>query len=164
VLNAEDSAEDTIRPRLEALGADPERVFVLSADDADAADPFCLPGQTALLDRALARTEARLVVLDPVIAFLDPALCVSSDQAVRRALLPLRQLADKHSCVVLLVRHLNKKAGTHSLCRGSGTIGFLGVCRFGWLVARDPGDPERRVLAQVKNNLAPSQPSLAFSV
>jgi hypothetical protein len=77
---------------------------------------------------------------------------------------PLARAAEKHACAVLLVRHLNKRGGGRSLYRGGGSIGFLGACRSGWLIARDPLLPRRCVLAQVKNNLAPAQPSLAYRV
>jgi len=86
----------------------------------------------------------------------------SSDKSIRRALLPLAQLAEKHACAILLVRHLNKRGGGRSVYRGGGSIGFLGACRSGWLIARDPLLPERSVLAQIKNNLACPQPSLAY--
>ena len=97
-------------------------------------------------------------------AFLEPSIFDGSDQSVRRALLPLALLAEKHACAILLVRHLNKRGGGRSLYRGGGSIGFLGACRSGWLIARDPLQPQRCVLAQVKNNLAPAQPSLAYRV
>jgi len=163
ILNAEDSEQDTTLPRLQALGADLKRLFVLHPED-DPGQLLRLPGQTALLDDALKRTEARLVVLDPIMAFLDATVCSNSDQGVRRALLPLLALAEKHSCAMLMHRHLNKQGGGRSLYRGNGSIGFLGVCRFGWLLARDPLQPEQRVLAQVKNNLSGPQASLSFVV
>ena len=65
---------------------------------------------------------------------------------------------------MLLVRHLNKRASLRAAYRGGGSIGFLGACRAAWLVAPDPRDGGQRVLAQVKNNLAPPQPSLAFRI
>jgi hypothetical protein len=163
VLNAEDSEADTIRPRLQALGADLDRVFVLHPEDAPDL-PLRLPHQTALLDAALERTRASLVVLDPIVAFLDVSVCGNSDQGIRRALLPLAALAERHGCAMKLVRHLNKEGGGRSLYRGAGSIGFLGTCRSGWLIGRDPEHSDRRVLAQVKNNLAPPQPSLSFAV
>jgi AAA domain len=116
-----------------------------------------------MLDEALAQSQARLLVLDPVMAFLEAGVVTSSDQGVRRALLPLAQLAEKHACAVLLVRHLNKQGGRRALYRGGGSIGLLAACRSGWLLAEDPQEARRRVLAQVKNNLAPP-PSLALEV
>jgi hypothetical protein len=162
VVNGEDNDRDTTRPRLQALGADLERVFVFRR--ANTAVPLCLPEHTALLDEALARTGARLLVIDPIMAFLGPGVLAGNDPSVRRALLPLAQLAERYGCVILLVRHLNKAFGGRALYRGAGSLAFLSACRSGWLIAPDPQQPERRVLAQVKNNLAPPQPSLAFTV
>ena len=65
---------------------------------------------------------------------------------------------------MLFVRHLNKLRGARALYRGGGSIGLVALCRSAWLVAADPEAPARRVIAQVKNNLAPPQPSLAFEV
>jgi hypothetical protein len=163
VLNAEDSAEDTVRSRLQTFGADPERVFVLTTDADDLGEPWRFPSQAAQLEEALARTGALLVVIDPITSFLDASINIANDPSVRRALLPLARLARKYRCVILLLRHLNKSRGC-STYRGLGSIAFLGACRSGWLVAPDPRVPGRRVLAQVKNNLAPPQPSLAFDV
>jgi hypothetical protein len=162
VLEAEDGEEDTVRPRLAALGADLDRVFVARRGELGELPRF--PGQLAALDAALREADARLLVLDPVVAFLEPGVLTSSDQSVRRALAPLAELAKQHRCAVILVRHLNKQSGGRALYRGSGSIGLLGACRSGWLVASDPRVPERRVLAQVKNNLAPRQPSLGFDL
>jgi hypothetical protein len=163
VLNAEDSEQDTIRPRLVALGADLECIFVLRPQE-DPAELLRLPTHTAMLEEALAQTRARLVVLDPIVAFLDRSVCCQSDQSVRTALQPLRVVAEKFLCVVGMVRHLNKQTGGRSLYRGGGSIGFQGACRSSWLVGADPTQPGRRVLAQVKNSLGPPQPSLAFTL
>ncbi len=164
VLNGEDGAEDTIRPRLQALGADLDRVFVLHRHRQDGHALFRFPTGTPVLDQALAATGARLVVIDPITAFLDPSIATGNDPCVRRALTPLACLAEKHACAVLLVRHLNKAGGFRSVYRGGGSIGIVGLCRAAWLVAQDPHVPHRRVLAQVKNNLAGPQPSLTYAV
>ncbi|HTU93616.1 MAG TPA: AAA family ATPase, partial [Gemmataceae bacterium] len=164
VLNGEDSAEDTIRPRLQALGADLKRVFVLRPEDMSSSEPLQLPKHTNVLDDALTETRARLLVIDPIAAFLDPRIQSSNDASVRRALAPLAQLAQQHGAAVILVRHLNKSPGRSPIYRGGGSIGFLAACRSGWLIARDPEQPAHCVLAQVKNNLAPPQPSLAYQV
>jgi hypothetical protein len=164
VLNGEDGEEDTIRPRLQALGADLERVFVLARNRAATGEPLGFPAHADVLDQAVAQTRARLVVIDPIVVFLGPGVLDGSDRSVRRALLPLARLAEGHGCAVLLVRHLNKRGGSRAVYRGGGSIGFLATCRSGWLVVRDPHDPGRCILAQVKNNLAPRQPSLAYRV
>jgi hypothetical protein len=163
VLNAEDGEGDTVRSRLVALGADLERIFVMEGQGV-LGESLRLPSQAELLDNALTRSRARLLVLDPFLAFLDANVISGNDQSVRRALTPLARLADLHSCAPLLVRHLNKTGGKPALYRGGGSIGLVGACRSAWLVGRDPVHPGQCVLAQVKNNLAPPQPSLAYTV
>ncbi|MCI0458090.1 MAG: AAA family ATPase [Gemmataceae bacterium] len=163
ILNGEDDADDTIVPRLQALGADLDRVFVWRRDS-DLFRGVTLSGDLTPLDDALAHTRARLLVLDPIVAFLGPGVVASSDASVRFALQPLVNLVEKYVCALLLVRHLNKRGGMRALYRGGGSIGFLGLCCSGWLAAHDPHEPGRGVLAQLKNKLAPPQPSLAYRV
>jgi putative DNA primase/helicase len=164
VINGEDSIDDTLRARLETLGADLERVFVLYPGDEPGAETLRLPEHLAVLDDALTRTQARLLVIDPIVAFLDPRLHTGNDASIRRALTPLAQLAQRRNTAVLMVRHLNKSPGLSPLYRGGGSIGILAACRSGWLIARNPEQPAQCVLAQVKNNLAPPQPSLAYEI
>jgi hypothetical protein len=163
VINAEDSDQETICPRLRVLGADPGRVFFLPCDEAGGIE-FGLPSRLGVLGAILGETGARLVVIDPVTVFLDPAVNAHSDGGVRRALAPLAALARQHGCAVLLVRHLNKDGGHRALYRGLGSVGLVGSCRSAWLIAADPGAPGRRVLAQEKKNLGTPRPSLAFEV
>src|SRR5947208_3483055 len=84
------------------------------------------------------------------LALLDPAVIAASDAHARRALAPLARLAERHRCAILLVRHLAKQGGRRALYRGGGSIGIVGACRSGWLLAPDPHQPQRRVLAEVK--------------
>jgi len=129
--------KDTIRARLQALGADLDRVFVLGPGEDDKA-PLQFPAAIDLLDAALTQTQAKLVVIDPIMAFFDSSVNTSSDQSVRRVLLGLARLAEKHNCVILLIRHLNKTGRRQSLYRGGGSIGIVGACRSAWLFAADP--------------------------
>ncbi|MBV9124028.1 MAG: AAA family ATPase [Planctomycetes bacterium] len=164
ILNAEDSLQDTIIPRLQRLQADLSRVFTPDLYEEDSKVPLAFPARLDVLDDLLDRTQARLVILDPINAFLEGRVNIHNDQSVRGALAPLAWLADRRRCVVQFVRHLNKSGGTRSLYRGGGSIGFMAACRCAWLAARDPQEPSRRILAEVKNNLAPPQSSLAYTV
>jgi hypothetical protein len=166
VFEGEDDNRDTLLPRLRALGADLSRVFYPDGDDPLAAPPLRLPSGAAALDGAVVRTGARLVVLDPLAEFLDPQVSANNEASIRRALKPLARIAAARGCVVLMVRHLNKGEGRRAVYRGSGSVALLAPCRSAWLVADRPdaAGPARRVLAQVKNNLASPQPSLAFEM
>ncbi len=162
ILSAEDNNADTIAPRLTALGADLERVFVLHRERREARKLLSLPTVTAPVEEALVRTGARLVVIDPITSFLDRRVNLASDPSVRAALEPLEQLAEKYAVAVWLIRHLNKNGGRRALYRGLGSIAFVAACRSAWLAAAVPGEAGRCVLAQVKNNLAAAQPSLVY--
>jgi hypothetical protein len=163
ILGAEDGLADTVRPRLEAAGADLSRIVALTAImDAEGERLPALPLDLAAIERAISEVDAALVIIDPLMAFLDSSVNSWRDQDVRRALAPLARLAERTGCAVVLLRHLNKSAGSHALYRGGGSIGIVGAARVGLLVAADPDDDERRILATVKNNLAPHPPSLAF--
>jgi hypothetical protein len=164
VLSAEDNPADTIVPRLVRLGADTGRVAVWQREGDDEVWPWRFPGHIDRLDDALRQTDARLAVIDPIMAFLDDSVLSASDQSVRRALTPPLHLAEKHRCALLMHRHLNKEVGGRALYRGLGSIAFVAACRVALLVGRDPQAPGRRVLAQVRNSLAPPQPSLAYQV
>jgi hypothetical protein len=164
VLNGEDGAADTVAPRLQALCADMTRVFTCGQKYLDESGPLRLPTDIGRLDRALTDTDAVLVVLDPIMAFLDSSINAASDMSVRRALAPLARLANGHGCHIIMVRHLNKGRHFRSLYRGGGSIGLLASCRSAFLFARDCEDTSRCVMAQIKNNLGPRQPSLAYRI
>jgi hypothetical protein len=164
VLNGEDAAEDTVLLRLHAAGADMDRVFVWHRHPDGAREPLRFPQDAAWLDQAVSKTGARLVVIDPIKEFLDRSVNPASDQSVRGALSPLAELGERHRCAVLLQRHLNKSGGRRALYRGSDSIAFVSVCRSAWLVARDPQDPQRCVLAETKNNLGPARSGLAYAI
>ena len=123
-----------------------------------------LPRHTPLIRKALEINEPRLLIIDPITAFLDRRIITSSDHSIRRAITPLAVVFKRHACAGILVRHLNKSAGGKSMYRGSGTIGFNAACRSSWLFGADPQDPSRFIMAQIKNNLAERQPSLAYRV
>ncbi len=152
LLVAEDSLGKTVRPRLEAAGADLNRIAVL--------DDLVKLNDLAVIEEATRRIKAKLVVIDPIMAFLTGNACF--DQSVRQALKPLKELAERTGAAFVLVRHLNKSGGQHSLYRGSGSIGIIAAARSALLAANDPQDRNLRVLCHVKNNLGPLLPSLRY--
>jgi hypothetical protein len=166
LLSAEDGLADTVRPRLDAAGADVERIVALSTvvERNGAERSISLTQDLGTIERAVGRVGASLVVIDPLMAFLSTKTDSHKDQDVRRALAPLAALAERTGAAVLIVRHLNKAAGGNTLYRGGGSIGIIGAARSGLVVAPDPEDPERRILASNKHNLAKAAQSLVFRV
>ncbi len=164
VLSAEDGAADTIRPRLEAAGADLERVLIWETNvDADGSERLpSLPEDLETLADLIRRHAIALVTVDPLMAYLGARTNSYRDQDVRRALAPLARIGDVTGAAIVLVRHLNKAAGASAVYRGGGSIGIIGAARSGLLVARHPEDDDRRVLASTKSNLGPVPPSLSY--
>jgi hypothetical protein len=165
LLSAEDGLEDTIRPRLDAAGADVERILALDKIQERTGTRLpTLPADVPYLGDAIRRVEAHLVVIDPLSAFLGGETNTHKDQDVRKALHPLAVLAQQTGAAIVVVRHLNKLAGGNPLYRGGGSIGIIGAARSGLLVAKDPDNPDHRVLASTKCNLARLPASLTYDL
>lgn len=166
ILSAEDGPGDTIRPRLEAAGADLNRIVALSScPDKDGGHPPVLPDDLEWIKKAIERVDAKLVIIDPLMAFLSGGTNAHRDQDVRRVLARMADLAEETGAAIVVIRHLNKMSGGNALYRGGGSIGIIGAARSGLLVGRDPDqgeDSEGRVLASTKCNLAAKPESLSF--
>ena len=155
ILSAEDGDEDTIRPRLAAAGGVADRLFTLAAvkgDDSEERPPE-LPLDLPAVEAAVKERGARLLVIDPLMAFLSRT-DAGSDQEVRRALHKLARMAERLRCAVVCLRHLSRAGGDKAIYRGSGSIGIVAAARTGLLAAAEPDDAGRRVLAATKCNLA----------
>lgn len=166
LVNCEDGLSDTILPRLEELGADLGRVAAFqgyTVEDKFVSLPI-FPRDVDTLRDLVKRKQARLVIIDPLMAFVDPMFSSINDQAIRQALLPLIQMAEETQCALLVIRHLNKTGAGRAIYRGSGSIGIVGCSRCAYLVGRNPEDPSVRVLACLKSNIAEPPPSLGFRV
>lgn len=159
-LLCDEDPDAVVVPRLEALGADMTRTFLWPRLEEPGLPR--LPSEMRRLDHEISESGSKLVIIDPIMAFLDASVLTNTDANVRRALGPLGKLAEKHHCVILMVRHLNKDNGPNALYRGGGSIAFVAACRLAWLVGHDPHMEESLVLAQAKNNFAARQPSLAY--
>ena len=166
LMNAEDGLADTIRPRIEAAGADPSRVLALAmVPDKNGEERFLsIPEDISVVERGIERVGAVLVVVDPLMAFLSGRVNANNDQEVRRALAPLAAMAERTGAAVVVIRHMNKATGANTLYRGGGSIGIIGAARSGLVVAPHPEDDSQRVLALLKYNLSEPAPSLVFSI
>ncbi len=163
LLSAEDGLADTVRPRLDAAGADVSRVHAVQG--VTLPDGSLRPPTLADVDelhQLVAETGARLLIVDVLMAYLPSGTDSHKDQDIRRVLSRLSALADATGCTVLLLRHLNKAKGGDPMYRGGGSIGIVGAVRAGMLVAKDPDDEQVRVLACTKSNLGPEPEALTY--
>jgi hypothetical protein len=158
-LTAEDGLGDTIRPRLDAAGGDATRVAVFPLE---ALPTLGDPGGIARIEAAIRRVDAKLVVVDPFMAFVTERVDSYKDHHLRRLLTPLAALAQRTGVAVLAIRHLTKDDKRRAKYRGGGSIGLIGAARSALLAAPDPDDETTKVLAVVKHNLAPLAPALGY--
>src|SRR5207244_1306509 len=112
-----------------------------------------LPVDVGYIQAAVERMKALLVIIDPLTAYLGSDTNAHKDTDCRRALFPLAKMGADTGAAVVVIRHLNKGSGSNPLYRGGGSIGIIGAARSGLLVARDPDNPDKRVLASTKCNL-----------
>ena len=145
---AEDGLADTVKPRLEAAGADCERVLVIDESDKS------LSMSDERLEEAIKQTGARLLILDPIQAYLGGGVDMNRANEARDMTKKLGALAEKYKCAIVLIGHMNKAAGNKAAYRGMGSIDFFAVARSVLLVGRVEGQPDIRAVVQIKNNLA----------
>jgi AAA domain len=171
LIAPEDSPEETLKPRLEAAGGDPSQVLLLNTvEDLDPKRrkiydrPFSLAHDLELLEDTIKRMQAVLVIIDPLMAVLGNSIDSSRDQSVREVFTPLAQLAERTGCAILMIRHLSRGSAGHPLYRGAGSLGIIAAARSGLIVAPDPSDENRRILAPTKHNLSQPASNLTYQV
>lgn len=174
LLSAEDDPADTIRPRLDAARADVNRISILRAvriadpgSGETRQSPFNLGTDIPILEQAITKVrECRLVVIDPISAYLPGGRFDSHRNSDVRALLaPLAALATRRKVAVVCVTHLRKGEG-QAIYRAMGSLAFIAAARAAWVVARDQNDPTglRRLFLPLKANLAPDTNGLAYEL
>jgi putative DNA primase/helicase len=168
-ISAEDSAADTIRPRLEAAGADLKRVHIIEAvNDTLGTRPFNLLTDLGQLGEILQTLrKPRLVIIDPINACLsstDVRFNPNSVTQVRALLGRLESLAVNHRVAVVCVTHFTKAKGGSALARVTGSFAFVAAARSVFTIERKQDDPGLRVFAAAKNNLTGDVDPLVFRI
>lgn len=145
---AEDGLADTVKPRLEIAGADCKKILVIDESDKS------LSMADERLEEALAKTGAKVLILDPIQAYLGGGMDMNRANEARDITKKLGALAEKYQCAILLIGHMNKASGNKAAYRGMGSIDFFAVARSVLLVGRIEGEPNTRAVVQIKNSLA----------
>lgn len=168
----EDGLADTIRPRLDAAGADCDRVHSITAifdtgvDGRRIERTLTLPEDLDHIRDVVVARGVKLVVLDPLKGFMSGGGNEWRDGDVRRLLTPLARLAEQTGVAVLTIVHLTKAAATPAQYRVSGSIAFTAAARSVLLAAPDPEAPDsgRRVFAPLKCSLSRRPETLAYEL
>ena len=155
---AEDGMGDTIKPRLVEAGADLSRVMVID----DSEEVLTLSDDR--IEKAVRQNHVRLVIIDPVQAFIGADVDMNRANEVRPVFRKLGMIAEKTSCAIVLIGHLNKSSGTQSTYRGLGSIDIMAAVRSLIFIGKVKKDPTTRVLIHEKSSLAPPGETMAFKL
>jgi len=158
ILQGEDSL-DTTQRNLQAAGADLSKTMVY---DPSAAAGLDLPRDLEFLSSKVEATNARLIILDPLVSFTS--LNLTNDRAARQLTQPLTSMAHRLGVTIIAVRHLVKTANRNAAYRGYGGVALIAASRAVLLLAVDPGNPDGRIMAQTKSSLASPAASLSFRI
>jgi hypothetical protein len=170
LMGVEDDLADTVKPRLEAAGADVKKIIALTGvankdESGEYERTVDLRRDIPILDTAFQRhPDTRAIIIDPISAFMGKTDSHVNSE-VRETLAPLAQLAEKYAIAVIAITHL-RKGESSALHRAMGSVAFTAAARSVWAIAKDKRDPEgrRRLLLPVKSNISEDLGGLAFTL
>ncbi len=164
-MTAEDGIADTIKPRLDAVGAVDERIHLLEGvrDEKGRLNPVSLENMEPI-EEAVETVKPALIIIDPIQGYLGGKTDMYRANEVRPLLASLGKLAERHGCAVVCIRHLTKGNSPKAVYRGMGSIDFAAAARSILLVGRDPDDQNKRAVIQTKNSLAEMSNAVGFTL
>jgi hypothetical protein len=156
LMMGEDALADTVKPRLEVMGCDIGRVFALDGALSLNSDGL----QT--IEAAIAETKAKVVVIDPLVAYMGSDVDMNRANHMRAMMGALGKVAERTRSAIICLRHLTKGSESsrdsgnkgNPLYRGIGSIDLSASVRSVIRVEKFP-DSEIRFLYQIKNNVGP---------
>ncbi|MDD2391564.1 MAG: AAA family ATPase [Bacilli bacterium] len=164
IQNVEDGLEDTIKPRLEAFGANFKFVKTIDEDgkDINGKTKKLFLNEYSRIETILKRYNPLLFIIDPIQSYLQQTDLKDASK-IRNVLGPIAQLANKYNCTFIFIMHLNK-GDSKSLYRGLGSIDFIGIARSVLLIGKSPSNNEEIVVEHIKYNLSQQGKSFAYKV
>jgi len=158
LASAEDGLGDTIRPRLDAMGADVSKIHAIKG-----ALDFG-NGGLAIMEGYIDHVMPELVIIDPLVAYIGAGVDLHRANETRAVMAKLADMAEKHGCAILAIRHLTKGGTLKPIYRGLGSIDLAAACRSVLMAGCDPDNPQKRGIVQIKSNLAPMGKAIGFEL
>lgn len=166
IASTEDTAAEVLVPRLIAVEADRTRVHFPKLNENGQPATITIEHDLTLLESALQKSKAKLLILDPLISYLDEATDTDRDHKLRRSLDPLKDMAEDLTISVVAIIHVNKSETKRLIDRIMGSAGFVNAPRSVLVVAAHPEAEDeadrRRILGHPKSNWGVRQPALHF--
>lgn len=153
--SGEDNPQDTIKPRLIACGADCSKIAFIEADG---------NLNPEMLEEAITGTNSKLVVLDPLQAFLTEKQDITRTKNMRPILRDLGNVAARTGAAIVIIGHMNKGEKSKGIYRGLGSIDITAAARSVLLIGKRKNDPTTRFMTQIKNNLSAFGKAISFTI
>jgi|GEM_PF-1140917 len=165
-MTAEDGLGDTLRPRVDRLKGDPEKIHVLKhkKNNESKEKNFLSLQDTALIAKSLQEVNPGLVIVDPLQGFLGDEVDMYRANEVRPILADIADLVEKFDAAVVMIRHLTKSSKGKSIYRGLGSIDFAAQARSILLAGKDPDNKKQKAMIHIKSNLAETGASQGFQL
>ncbi|MBN2186015.1 MAG: AAA family ATPase [Dehalococcoidia bacterium] len=158
LASAEDGLSDTIRPRLDAMGAEASKIHSIKGTlDFD-------NGGLAIMEGYIETVRPSLVIVDPLVAYIGAGVDIHRANETRAVMARLADLAQRYSVAILAVRHLTKGGTLKPIYRGLGSIDLAAACRSVLMAGCDPDNSQKRGIVQIKSNLAPTGPAIGYKL
>jgi hypothetical protein len=146
-----------VKPRLEAMVADASKIYSLKG-------MFTLDSDGCqLIENYISQTTPKLVIIDPLIAYMSAGLDINKSNQVRQVTARLSLLAEKYHLAVLTVRHLTKSGSSKAIYRAAGSIDFIASARSSLLAGQDP-ETKQRALCHIKCNVGPKVEPIGYEL
>ena len=158
-ITAEDDLNDTIAPRLIKAKANMRKVFSYVESSADP-----LTFTNPQFENLIKESSPRLVIIDPIQAFLGKEVDGHRANEIRPVMTHLRALAEKYSCAIVLIEHMNKAITMKGLYRGLGSIDVTAAARSILMLGSDPNNENDKGVAHIKSNGAKAGGIVGFTI
>jgi archaellum biogenesis ATPase FlaH len=171
ILSAEDDLADTLVPRLQAAGADLDRIQALptitkiNSDTNEVVNVIpSLTKDLQTIEKEIALHKTKLLIIDPINAYL-PGVDTHRDAELRaKVFAPLKLLAEEYGLALICVMHLNKSSSMSAKHRVSGSIAYVAASRATWLITNDKDQHSRKLMIPVKFNIGPKPDGMAYKI
>jgi len=167
ILSAEDASDDTICPRLDAAGANDDRVHIISAVRWNGHNrSFNLKEDLELLEQKIKEIgNVVLIMIDPITAYLGDQIDSHQTTAVRAILEPLAHFAEEQQIAILGITHPPKAQQQKAIQNFTGSFAFVAAARIALLAIEDVEYPDdRKLLLGVKNNIGKLPDGIGYSI
>jgi hypothetical protein len=169
LVSLEEDTASVVIPRLRKQGADLSRVSILSRVKRDVErlgepvdSPFMLPDDLPFLEQEILRVGASLVVLDPLMAVVNPRTSTFRNQSARTMIALLQDMAARLGIAVVMVGHFTKGSAKDPIEKMGGSKGFSDMARSIIFATKDPSNPRQGVLTLGKHSLCEGAPQIIF--